>query len=114
MCFGRHKKGVFVRIGKLRGDDGIRHAPGLQIAAELLAFLIEEVGEPLQEQHAEDVFLVLRGVHIAAQIVAGAEQQAGKLAEGELGHAVIPSECCSQTKPDLLIPNLTVNSSLRI
>ena len=38
------------------------------------------------KEHAEDVFLVLRGVHIAAQIITGAEEEAGELAEGELGH----------------------------
>lgn len=30
--------------------------------------------------------LVLRGIHVAAQVVAGAKQEAGKLAQGESGH----------------------------
>ena len=58
----------------------------LRSLRELLALLIEEIAQPLQEQHAEDVFLVLRGIHVAAQVVAGAEQEAGELAEGEFGH----------------------------
>jgi hypothetical protein len=54
--------------------------------AEQLPLLVEKIGEPLQEEHAEDVFLVFRGIHVAAQVVAGAEQEAGKLAEGEFAH----------------------------
>ena len=72
------------------GDDLLGHALGLEVLGELLAFLVEEVAEPLQEQHAEDVFLVLRGVHVAAQVVAGAEEEAGELAEGQFGHRKEP------------------------
>ena len=72
-----------VELGR---DDRVGHALGLEVPVELLALLIEEIAQPLQEQHAEDVFLVLRGIHVAAQVVAGAEQEAGELAEGELGH----------------------------
>ena len=80
------EEGVLVRVGELRRDDGVGHALGLEVLGELLALLIEQVAQPLQEEHAEDVFLVLRGIHVAAQVVAGAEQEAGELAEGELGH----------------------------
>ena len=76
----RHEKGVVVSVGKLLGNGRIRHTLGLEIARELVSLLIEQIAQALQEQHAEDVFLVLGGIHVAAQIVTGAEQQAGKLA----------------------------------
>ena len=56
-------------------DQSVGHSLGLQVPAQLLALLVEEVREPLQEEHAEDVFLVFRRVHVAAQVVAGAEQE---------------------------------------
>ena len=66
----------------------------LQVLGELLALLIEQVAQPLQEQHAEDVFLVLRGIHVAAQVVARAEEQTGELAESELlGHLFCSLSC---------------------
>ena len=76
----RHEKGVVVSVGKLLGNGRIRHTLGLEIARELVSLLIEQIAQALQEQHAEDVFLVLGGIHVAAQIVTGAGQQAGKLA----------------------------------
>ncbi len=48
----------------------------------------ELVAQPLEEQHAEDVFLVLRGIHVAPQDVARLEQQASRAWESELGHRV--------------------------
>jgi len=36
----------------------------------LLPLLIEQVAQALQEQHAKDVFLVSRRIHVAAQVVA--------------------------------------------
>ena len=57
----------------------------LALAADLRAALIEQVAGPLEEQHAEDVFLVLAGVHVAAQVVARGQQQAFKAGEGQLG-----------------------------
>jgi hypothetical protein len=51
-----------------------------------LTLLIKEIAHPFQEEHAEDVFLVLGRIHVSAQVVAGAEEQAGQLAEGEFGH----------------------------
>ncbi len=53
---------------------------------KLLAFLIEQIAQPFQEQHAEDVFLVLRGIHVAAQVVASAEQETRKLRESQFSH----------------------------
>jgi hypothetical protein len=75
----RNEERVLVGVVELGGDDVVRHALGLEVLGELLALLIEEVGEPLQKEHAEDVLLVLRGIHVAAQVIAGAEQEAGKL-----------------------------------
>ena len=43
--------------------------------AELLTFAVEFVGQPLQEQHAEDGLPELRGVHLAAQDIGLCEQQ---------------------------------------
>ena len=37
----------------------------------LLAALVEYVRAPLEEQHAEDVFLELGGIHLAAQNIGG-------------------------------------------
>ena len=62
------------------------YAVGLEVRRKLLTLLVEEVGKPLQKEHAEDVFLVLRGIHFAAQIVTGTIQETGELAEGEFGH----------------------------
>ena len=85
--FRRHEESVLVGVRELRRD---RPRPAMPLAlrslAKLLAFLIELVAQPFQEQHAEDVFLVLRGIHVAAQVVARAEQEAGKLREGEFRH----------------------------
>ena len=45
---------------------------------------VELIAQPLQEQHAEDVFLVLRGIHVAPQDVARFEEQALQAGKGEL------------------------------
>jgi hypothetical protein len=47
--------------------------------------LIEQVAGALEEQHAEDVFLVLAGIHVAAQVIAGRQQQAFEAGECEFG-----------------------------
>ena len=52
---------------------------------DLLAALVEYIGTPLQEQHAEDVFLEFGSIHLAAQDIGGLEQVAFELGEGE-GH----------------------------
>jgi hypothetical protein len=41
----------------------------------LIPSRLELIGQALQEQHAEDEFLVLRRIHFAAQNVAGSEEQ---------------------------------------
>jgi hypothetical protein len=48
-----------------------------------LALEVELVGQALQEQHAEDEFLELRGIHLAAQDVGGLEQEGFELGEGD-------------------------------
>jgi hypothetical protein len=54
---------------------------GSEVATDLLALLVEEIAHALQEEHAENVFLVLGGVHVAAEVVAGLERELLKLAE---------------------------------
>ena len=56
---------------------------GEVLLAELLALAVELVGEALEEQHAEDEFLELGGVHLAAQDVGGLEKKAFELGEGD-------------------------------
>jgi hypothetical protein len=85
MGLGRDEEGVLVAVGELAGDDGGFEAAGEEGFLQLLLLLVEEVAQALQEKHAEDVFLVFRGIHVAAEIVAGAEEEAGELAEGEFG-----------------------------
>ena len=82
---GRDVEGVLVAVGELAGDDGGAEAAGEEGFLQLLLLLVEEVAQPLQEKHTEDVFLILGGIHVAAQIVAGAEEETGELAEGEFG-----------------------------
>ena len=53
------------------------------LLSELLTFAVELVGEPLQEQHAEDELLKLRGVHLAAQEVGGLQEEGLELGEGD-------------------------------
>jgi hypothetical protein len=45
--------------------------------------LLEHVGAAFQEQHPEDVFLELGGIHLAAQDVGGFEQVALQLGQGQ-------------------------------
>ena len=84
--FQRNEERVLVWVGELFSDGRIGHAAPLEVLGQLLALLIEEIAQPFQEEHAEDVFLVLRGIHVAAQIVAGAEQERGELTQRELRH----------------------------
>ena len=53
------------------------------LLVELLAFTVELVGKPLQEQHAEDELLEFRGVHLAAQDVGGLQEEGLELGEGD-------------------------------
>jgi hypothetical protein len=62
------------------------HPTCLEVLGQVLSLLIEEVAHPLQEEHAENVFFVLGRIHVPAQVVAGAEQEAGELAECKLAH----------------------------
>jgi hypothetical protein len=72
----RNEEGILVRVLELLGDRTGRHALRLKVLSELLTLLVEEVREPLQEEHAENELLVLRGVHVSTQVVACAEEQA--------------------------------------
>ncbi|MNR44603.1 hypothetical protein D3C85_1633700 [compost metagenome] len=55
---------------------GTAHASLHLLANHFLITLIEHVGTALKEQHPENVFLELRGVHFSAQDVGGFEQVA--------------------------------------
>ena len=79
----RDEEGVFVRVRELRRNHVRAHPARLEILRELLLFLIEEVAQPLQEEHAENVFLVLRRIHVPAQVVARAKKKGRELAERE-------------------------------
>ena len=90
----RHVEGLAVpalEFGALAGL-GLRLAGGHLLRDDLLAALVEHVGAALEEQHAEDVFLELRGVHLAAQDVGGLEEVAFELGEGQ-GHLSLFSLC---------------------
>ena len=79
--FQRHVEIVLVGVGKLFFDQVGLHAPPLVLGFQRGTVLAELVAHPFQEQHPEDVFLVLRGIHVAPQDVAGFEQlpfQAGQ------------------------------------
>ena len=73
---------------QFRQQFGLVLEVGKVLLAELLALAVELVGEPLQEQHSEDEFLELGGVHLAAQDVGGLEEEGFELGEGDLllGH----------------------------
>jgi len=53
-----------------------------------LVALLKDVGGTLEEEHAEDVLLVLGGVHLAAQDVGRFEEVALELGQGEFGPEV--------------------------
>jgi hypothetical protein len=85
---GRHIKvfaGVLVFVFQVAGNVRCAQAAGLALLLDLFAALVKQVAGALEEQHAEDVFLVLTGIHVAAQVIAGGEQQAFKLREREFG-----------------------------
>ena len=52
--------------------------------AELLAFAVELIRQPLQEQHAEYEFLELRGIHLAAQDIGSLQEEGFELGESDL------------------------------
>ena len=51
------------------------------LLSELLAFAVELIRKPLQEQHAKDELLEFRGVHLAAQDVGGLQEEGLELGE---------------------------------
>ena len=57
----------------MEGNVGGLQALGQSVGPDLFAPLIKQVAGALEEQHAEDIFLVLAGVHVAAQVVTGGE-----------------------------------------
>jgi hypothetical protein len=63
---------------------GLIFQMGEVFPAQLLALAVELVGQALEEEHAEDEFLELRGVHLAAQDVGGLEEEGFELGEGDL------------------------------
>ena len=79
-----HEEGVAV------GDlvlQQLRHLRLRQMAVRLAqrpAFLVEDIGHALEEEHAEDVLLVFGRVHRAAQDVGGFHEEAFELGEGDL------------------------------
>ena len=81
----RHVEGGAIPVGELDLMDDIDLArPGLlELGADLLLALLEDIRAALQEEHAEDVFLELRGVHAPAQDVGGLEEVPLQLVEGE-------------------------------
>jgi hypothetical protein len=51
---------------------------------ELISLTVKLIGEPLQEQHPEDEFLELGGVHLAAEDIRGLKEKGLELGEGDL------------------------------
>ncbi len=84
----RHEEGlavgglVFEQIGQqLRVQVG-------EVLPDGGAFQLELIGQALEEEHAEDEFLELRGIHLAAQDVGRLEKEGFELGEGDFfaGH----------------------------
>ncbi len=80
---GRHVEIVFVGVFQLLLDQLGAQILGPIPGAQRLPVAFELVAQPFEEEHAEDVLFVLRGVHVAAQDVAGLEEQAFQAGEGE-------------------------------
>jgi hypothetical protein len=76
---------VLIRVFEVEGDVGLRQTRRLAFLLDLFATLIEQIAGALEEQHAKDVFLVLAGIHVAAQIIACREQQTFQAGECEFG-----------------------------
>ena len=53
-----------------------------------VVFFFKDIRAAFEEEHAEDIFLELRGVHLAAQDIGGREEMVFKLRQGELSHAM--------------------------
>ena len=81
----RHEERFAVVIRVIGPTIGVLLAAALGelICDDLLAFNLEYVARPLQEQRSEDVLLELGGIHLPAQYVCGSEQMPLKLRKGE-------------------------------
>gem|GEM_PF-7066045 len=51
--------------------------------AQLFSLAVEFIAEALEEEHSEDEFLELRGIHLAPQDVGGLEEKRFELGEGD-------------------------------
>ncbi len=83
---GRHVKGVTVGglvVEQFLQQFGLGFQVGEGGIAQNGALAVELVRQALDEQHAEDEFLELASVHLAAQDVGGSEQEAFELGEGD-------------------------------
>ena len=67
--------GVLVDVVELTADLRLVPPVGEQLGLDLLATLVEGVGDVLEEDEPEDDVLVLRRVHRAAQLVGGLPQR---------------------------------------
>ena len=82
---GRHKErlaiggAVFQQFLHLFGAGGDEYC-----ARMFCACLVEDIGHALEEEQAEDVFLVFGGVHLAAQHIGGLHQKAFELRQRDL------------------------------
>ena len=72
----RHEEVVLIRVGELLLDQVRLQPLGGVLGPQPFPVLLKLVVQPFQEQHPEDVFLVLRGIHVAPQDVARLEQLA--------------------------------------
>ena len=77
---------VFVRVRELGLDEFLLHPALPEFLGKLFALLIEKIAEPFQEQHSKNIFLILRGIHVPAEVIARTEQKTGELTERQLGH----------------------------
>ncbi|WPL17934.1 hypothetical protein Thiowin_02977 [Thiorhodovibrio winogradskyi] len=88
---GRHEKGRGVKRRVIRALPGLLlGAPQRPLLAQnAFTLLLEGIGTALEEQQAKDVFLELRGIHLAAQDVGGREQMPFQFWECELGQGSV-------------------------
>src|SRR5690606_25114313 len=66
---------VMIWIAQLDGNALTRQAFSLELFRQFIPTFIEQVTGTLEEQHAEDIFLVFAGIHAATQVVTGAQEQ---------------------------------------
>ncbi len=100
----RHEEGVPVGglvIEQLVQQRGLVLQVGIGGGAQDGPLAVELVRQALDEQHAEDEFLELAGVHLAAQDVGGLEEEALQLGEGDLVllHVRITPLCPRRASP---------------